>query len=63
MNSDKSYQNLGKKASRNLHVSIGDTVIIHDDALPRGLWKLGRIHEILSSQDCLPRSAIVQHGI
>ena len=60
MNSEKSDQNSAKKATRNLHVSIGDTVIVHNNALPRGLWKHGRIQEILSSQDCLSRSAIVR---
>ena len=41
-------------------MSKGDVVIIHDDALPHGLWKLGQIQEILSSCDGLPRAALVR---
>ena len=41
-------------------VSKGDIVIVHDESLPRGLWKLGRIQELLIGQDGLPRSALVR---
>ena len=35
-------------------------VIVHDDSLPRGLWKLGRIQEVIPGADGLPRSALVR---
>ena len=41
------------------HVSKGAVVIVHDDSLPRGLWKLGRIQELFTGQDGLPCSALV----
>lgn len=41
-------------------VNKGDVVIVHDQALPRGLWKLGRIQEVYIGRDGLPRSASVR---
>ena len=37
-----------------------DVVIVHDDSMPRGLWKLGRIQELFTGQDGLPCSALVR---
>lgn len=28
------------------NLSVGDVVIVHNERLPRGLWKLGRIQEL-----------------
>ena len=47
-----------KKASHHPTVSCGDLVLIHDESLPRGFWKLGRIQEVHSGRDGLPRSAL-----
>lgn len=41
-------------------VSREDVVIVHDDVLPRGLWKRGRIQEILVGRDGVPRAALVK---
>lgn len=49
-----------KKACFHHTVSPGDIVIIHDDSLPRGFWKLGQIQEIHTGRDGLPRSALVR---
>ena len=49
-----------KKAHLHPTVSLGDIVIIHDDTLPRGFWKLGQIQEIHPGRDGLPRSALVR---
>ena len=38
----------------------GDIVIVHDDTLPRGHWKLGKIQEVYVGKDGLPRSALVK---
>ena len=51
---------MAKKISHPLHVTKGDVVIVHDEALPRGLWKLGRIQEVFIGRDGLPRSALVR---
>ena len=35
-------------------------MIIHDSTLPRGLWKLGRVQELLNGRDGRPRAALVR---
>ena len=56
----ESHHYQAKKASHTPHVTKGDIVIIHDRALPRGFWKLGRIQEVHTGSDGLPRSALVR---
>ena len=41
-------------------ISVGDIVIIKDDHLPRGQWKLGMVQEILTGRDGLIRAATVK---
>ena len=49
-----------KKTPSRLSVSKGDVVVVHDHALPRGLWKLGRIQEVLTRRDRQPQAALVR---
>ena len=39
---------------------VNDIVLIHEDNMPRGAWRVGRIKELIHSADGLIRSAIVQ---
>ena len=41
-------------------ISAGDVVLVHDENLPRGLWRLGRIDELLPGADGNVRSAVVR---
>lgn len=41
-------------------IAIGDIVIVRDDQLPRGLWKLGRVQEVMEGRDGLIRGAVVR---
>ena len=41
-------------------VSIGDVVIVHDEHLPRGLWRLGKITSVRKGQDGQVRGATVK---
>ena len=41
-------------------LSVEDDVIVHSERLPRGLWKLGRIQELLKGQDGHCRAATVK---
>lgn len=50
----------GTKNGRDSHVATGEMVIVHDESLPRGLWKLGRIQEVFTGPDGQPRSALVR---
>ncbi len=40
-----------------------DIVIVHDESLPRGLWKLCRVQEVLTGRDGLPRGALVRVAV
>ena len=40
----ESHRYSAKKTPAHSSVSRGDVVIVHDDTLPRGLWKLGSFH-------------------
>ena len=41
-------------------VSVGDVVIVHDEHLPCGLWKLGKIKSVMKGQDGHIRGATVK---
>ena len=50
----------GAKSTRNTHITNGEVVIVHDESLPRELWKLGRVQEVIPGADGLPRCALVR---
>ena len=54
-----SHRYASKKPSQS-PVSEGDIVIIHDDSLPRGLWKLGKIQGLIIGRDRQVRAATVR---
>ena len=54
------HQYTARKNANVPRVNQGDIVIVHDDALPRGHWKLGKIQEVYVGRDGLPRSALVK---
>ena len=41
-------------------IAVGDVVIVHDEQLPRGLWKLGRVQELFTGRDGHCRGAAVR---
>lgn len=41
-------------------IEVGDVVVVHNESLPRGLWKLGRIQEIITGRDGKIRGATVK---
>lgn len=56
----ESHRYASKKMVRASGVNKGNIVIVHDDSLPRGYWKLGRIQELFPGRDGLHRSALVR---
>lgn len=56
----ESHRYAAKKTAHASSVKVGDIVIVHDDALPRGFWKLGRVQELFPGRDGLLRSALVR---
>ena len=41
-------------------LAVGNVVLIHDDTLPRGFWKVGVIEELLPGRDGLVRGATLR---
>ncbi len=41
-------------------VAVGDVVIIHSDDQPRGMWKLGKVEELLTGPDGEHRAAVLR---
>lgn len=40
-------------------VSVGDVVVVHEEGLPQGFWKLGKIEEVIPGRDGKVRGAVV----
>ena len=55
----ESHRHLLKKSHGKTRVSVGDVVIVHEEGLPRGFWKLGRIQALILGRDGKPRGAVV----
>ena len=47
-------------AAEKSDISVGDVVIVHDEQLPRGLWKLERVQELFTGRDGHCRGATVR---
>ena len=48
------------RAEGKFTVSAGDVVTVHDDGLPRGLWRLGKIESVIPGNDGEIRAAVVK---
>ena len=42
------------------HISVGQIMIVKDEHLPCGLWKLGIVQEVMKGRDGLIRAAVVK---
>lgn len=55
------HSNLPQKTRGEISViKVGDVVIVKDEHLPRGHWKLGVVQEVLTGRDGLTRAAVVK---
>lgn len=41
-------------------VAVGDIVVVHDEDLPRGFWKLARVESLVTEADGLVRGATIR---
>lgn len=41
-------------------IAVADIVIVHNDAHPRGLWKLGKVENLITGADGHIRGAVVR---
>ena len=41
-------------------ITTGDVAVVHDENLPRGFWKLGKVEEVIASRDGRVRGATVR---
>ena len=48
------------RAEGRFTVSAGDVVTVHEDGLPRGLWRLGKIESVIPGNDEEIRAAVVK---
>ena len=56
----ESHRNYSQRCSGVPTISVGDVVVVHDDHLPRGFWKLGLVEELFKGQNGIPRVALVR---
>ena len=54
------YHTSHKAAGIHPGLTVGEVVIVHDEQLPRGLWKLGMIQETVKGRDGEVRGAVVK---
>ena len=56
----KSHRQSTHDCSTKPPIKEGDVVIVHDESLPQGLWKLGRIQGVITGRDGKIRGATVK---
>ena len=58
-----SHCNKNSQSKQNRLVSVGDVVVVRDDQLPRGRWRLGVIVEVMRGRDGVIRAASVRVAV
>ncbi len=56
----ESHHNYSQRCSGAPMISVGDVVVVHDDSLPRGFWKMGLVKELFKGPDGVARGALVR---
>jgi len=49
-----------RRQSNGINVCVGDVVVIHEDGVQRGLWKLALVTDLVKSRDGEVRGAVVR---
>ena len=56
----ESHRQNKKEPSLQSPISVGDVVVVHDESLPRGLWKITRVESVISGRDGKVRGATIR---
>ena len=56
----ESHRQSNHDSSTKHPIKVGDVVVVHNESLPRGFWKLGRIQGVIAGRDGKIRGAIVK---
>ena len=56
----REYHCYSKRANSLRKVQVGDVVCLHDNKVPRQLWRLGKVERLLPGRDGQVRSAVVR---
>ena len=41
-------------------ITVGDVVLVHEEGLPRGFWKLAKVEEVITGRDGQPRGDVLR---
>ena len=56
----ESHRSYSQRCSGVPTISVGDVVVVHEESLPRGFWKLGLVKELFKGRDGVTRGTIVK---
>ena len=56
----REYHRYSKRANSLRKVQVGDIVCLHDNKIPRQLWRLGKVERLLPGRDSQVRSTVVR---
>ena len=56
----ESHRHYSQRCYGDPTISVGDVVVVHEDSLPHGFWKLGLVEELFKGQDGVTRGALVR---
>ena len=56
----ESHRQNKKEASSQSPISAGNVVVVHDESLPRGFWKLAKVESVITGQDGKVRGATIR---
>ena len=56
----ESHRLIFMKSHGESQVSVGNVVVVHDESLPRGFWKLGCIQNVMMGRDGKTRGSTVK---
>ena len=56
----ESHRRSNHKSPTRLSIAKGDIVVVHEEHLPRGFWRLGRVEDVIAGKDRRVRGAAVR---